>query len=391
MVRGQATIFLGGPPLVRAATGEDVTAEDLGGADLHTRESGVADHYALDDDHALAMARRIVRNLNRTKPARLSFREPAPPLHDPEELYGIVPTDLRQPYDVREVIARTVDGSDFDEFKQNYGTTLVTGFAHLYGMPVGILANNGVLFSESALKGAHFIELCCNAAFLAALVADADFAAGDVDTGLIGRKQATLTQVPTPGPDIVAVAAVAASGIAERPSSSDPWSSLAGYAHFHATPRTIRLKYGDEDVAVSVSAGRGGTVAATVDGLAVLQSALAPRVAKWPGHITVFDGAVSHSFVVPDPLDEADEPTAATASLRAPMPGLVRMVRVAKGQAVTRGQPLLILEAMKMEHIIAAPHDGIVADIAAEGASVTDGTILVRFEDNGNETGKNRS
>ncbi len=161
MVRKQATIFLGGPPLVKAATGEDVSAEELGGADLHTRESGVADHLAVDDEHALAITRRIVRNLNRKKEIGLDLREPRPPLHDPRELYGIVPTDLRQPYDVREVIARIVDGSDFDEFKQNYGTTLVTGFAHIYGMPVGIIANNGVLFSESAQKGAHFIELCC--------------------------------------------------------------------------------------------------------------------------------------------------------------------------------------------------------------------------------------
>lgn len=161
MVRNQATIFLGGPPLVKAATGEDVSAEDLGGADVHTRLSGVADHYALDDEHALAICRRIVKNLNRRKSASLALQKPTPPLHDARELYGIVPTDLRQPYDVREVIARVVDGSEFDEFKQNYGTTLVTGFAHLQGMPVGIIANNGVLFSESALKGAHFIELCC--------------------------------------------------------------------------------------------------------------------------------------------------------------------------------------------------------------------------------------
>ena len=161
MVRKQATIFLGGPPLVKAATGEDVTAEDLGGADLHTRESGVADHYATDDTHALAIVRRIVKSLNRNKRIGVTLRKPIQPLYAPEEIYGVVPTDLRQPYDVREVIARLVDGSEFDEFKQNYGTTLVTGFAHLHGMPVGILGNNGVLFSESALKGAHFIELCC--------------------------------------------------------------------------------------------------------------------------------------------------------------------------------------------------------------------------------------
>ena len=161
MVKKQATIFLGGPPLVKAATGEVVSAENLGGADLHTRESGVADHYAVDDAHALAIVRRIVRNLNRKKHLVLDIREPIPPVHAPEEIYGIIPQDTRQPYDVREVIARVVDGSEFDEFKANYGTTLITGFAHLYGMPVGIIANNGVLFSESAVKGAHFIELCC--------------------------------------------------------------------------------------------------------------------------------------------------------------------------------------------------------------------------------------
>ena len=161
MVRNQATIFLGGPPLVKAATGEDVTAEELGGADLHTRESGVADHYATDDAHALAIVRRIVKNLNRKKALSLKLADPIPPLYASDEIYGIVPQSLRQPYDVREVIARTVDGSEFDEFKANYGTTLVTGFARIHGMPVGIIANNGVLFSESALKGAHFIELCC--------------------------------------------------------------------------------------------------------------------------------------------------------------------------------------------------------------------------------------
>ncbi|MDN5927555.1 MAG: methylcrotonoyl-CoA carboxylase [Hyphomicrobiales bacterium] len=161
MVRKQATIFLGGPPLVKAATGEEVSAEDLGGADLHTRQSGVADHYAVDDAHALAIVRRIVRNLNREKSIGLNLREPLEPLHDPREIYGVIPADIRQPYDVREVIARIVDGSELNEFKANYGTTLITGFAHLHGMPVGIIANNGVLFSESAQKGAHFIELCC--------------------------------------------------------------------------------------------------------------------------------------------------------------------------------------------------------------------------------------
>jgi 3-methylcrotonyl-CoA carboxylase beta subunit len=160
IVRNQGTIFLGGPPLVKAATGEVVSAEDLGGADVHSRTSGVTDHYALNDVHALAIARRIVGNLNRSKRPAVALREPVDPLHDPEELYGIIPADPRKPFDVREVIARIVDGSEFDEFKQLYGTTLVCGFAHIFGYPVGIVANNGILFSESALKGAHFIELC---------------------------------------------------------------------------------------------------------------------------------------------------------------------------------------------------------------------------------------
>jgi 3-methylcrotonyl-CoA carboxylase beta subunit len=159
IVKGQGTIFLGGPPLVKAAIGEVVTPEELGGAEVHTRISGVADHYALDDSHALVLVRRIVSNLNYRKQVALEAREPRPPLYPVEELYGVIPADPRKPYDVREVIARLVDGSELDEFKQNYGTTLVTGFAHLHGYPVAILANNGILFSESALKAAHFIEL----------------------------------------------------------------------------------------------------------------------------------------------------------------------------------------------------------------------------------------
>lgn len=161
IVKGQGTIFLGGPPLVKAATGEEVSAEDLGGADVHSRISGVTDHYAQDDHHALAIARRIVGDLNRAKRPAVALRDPAEPLYPATDLYGIVGTDLRKPFDVREVIARLVDGSEFDEFKALYGTTLVCGFAHLWGIPVGIVANNGILFSESALKGAHFVELCC--------------------------------------------------------------------------------------------------------------------------------------------------------------------------------------------------------------------------------------
>ncbi|MDL2407706.1 carboxyl transferase domain-containing protein [Rhizobium calliandrae] len=160
IVEGQGTIFLAGPPLVKAATGEVVSAEDLGGGDVHTRLSGVADYLARDDAHALALARQAVANLNRHKPTIVELCTPEPPLYDPEDILGIVPADLRTPYDVREVIARIVDGSRFDEFKARYGATLVCGFAHIHGIPVGIIANNGVLFSESALKGAHFVELC---------------------------------------------------------------------------------------------------------------------------------------------------------------------------------------------------------------------------------------
>ena len=160
IVKGQGTIFLGGPPLVKAATGEVVTAEDLGGADVHSRVSGVTDHYANDDQHALEIARQIISTLNFKK---INKDHPSwvEPLYDPEEIYGVVPKDPKTTYDIREIIARVVDGSDFSEFKSLYGVTLVCGFAKIYGQPVGILANNGILFSESSLKGAHFIELCC--------------------------------------------------------------------------------------------------------------------------------------------------------------------------------------------------------------------------------------
>jgi acetyl-CoA carboxylase carboxyltransferase component len=159
IVKGYGTIFLGGPPLVKAATGEEVTAEELGGADVHTRHSGVADHYAMDDEHALQIVRSVLANLNRRRYEPPGRREPEDPLHDPREIYGVVPKDFRQAFEVREIIARIVDGSRFHEFKELYGSTLVTGFAHVHGYPVAILANNGVLFSESALKAAHFITM----------------------------------------------------------------------------------------------------------------------------------------------------------------------------------------------------------------------------------------
>jgi 3-methylcrotonyl-CoA carboxylase beta subunit len=161
IVRNQGTIFLGGPPLVKAATGEVVTAEELGGADVHSRQSGVTDHYAQNDAHAIGIARRIVATLKPPSRPVLNMREVREPLFAAQEIYGVVPVDGRKPFDVRDIIARLVDGSEFDEFKKLYGQTLVCGFAHIWGYPVGIIANNGILFSESALKGAHFIELCC--------------------------------------------------------------------------------------------------------------------------------------------------------------------------------------------------------------------------------------
>jgi 3-methylcrotonyl-CoA carboxylase beta subunit len=161
IVRNQGTIFLGGPPLVKAATGEVVSAEELGGADVHSRQSGVTDHMAQNDAHAIGIARRIVGNLNAPSHSVAGWREPRDPLYAPDDIYGVVPVDTRKPYDIREIIARLVDGSEFDEFKKLYGQTLVCGFAHIWGFPVGIIANNGILFSESSLKGAHFIELCC--------------------------------------------------------------------------------------------------------------------------------------------------------------------------------------------------------------------------------------
>ena len=161
IVRNQGTIFLGGPPLVKAATGEVVSAEELGGADVHSRQSGVTDHYAQNDSHAIGIARRIVATLKQPDRATLNMREPRDPLFAPQDIYGVVSADGRKPFDVHDVIARLVDGSEFDEFKKLYGQTLICGFSHIWGYPVGIIANNGILFSESSLKGAHFIELCC--------------------------------------------------------------------------------------------------------------------------------------------------------------------------------------------------------------------------------------
>ena len=236
----------------------------------------------------------------------------------------------------------------------------------------------GTALSQTEIAGSTV-----NTAFLAALAADTDFSAGDVDTGLIGRHQEALTTVAPPSGEIVAAAALAAAGAGALPPSDDPWSSLAGYAHFHTVARRTRLRHGEDDILARVSVRPDGrfevALDAPYDSVNSHDLRAAPRLARWPGHVTVFEGAVGYSFLVPDPLARTDEAAAASGSLRAPMPGLVKLVRAAKGEAVTKGQPLLILEAMKMEHTISASHDGVIAEIAAEGAQVTDGTVLVRF------------
>ncbi|TGQ95810.1 acetyl/propionyl/methylcrotonyl-CoA carboxylase subunit alpha [Mesorhizobium sp. M00.F.Ca.ET.151.01.1.1] len=235
---------------------------------------------------------------------------------------------------------------------------------------------------RTALAQIEIAGSTVNAAFLAALAADPDFAAGDVDTGLIGRHQEMLTAVAPPTGEIISAAALAASGAGALP-SDDPWSSLAGYAHFHGVARRTRLKFGDEAILAKVSMRPDGrfqvALDAPYDSTNSHDLRAVPRLARWPGHITVFEGAVAYSFTVPDPLARSDEAAAASGSLRAPMPGLVKLVRVAKGDAVIKGQILLILEAMKMEHTIAAPHDGVIAEIAGEGSQVTDGAVLVGF------------
>lgn len=232
---------------------------------------------------------------------------------------------------------------------------------------------------ETMLAETEIAGSVTNTAFLAALAADADFMAGDVDTGLIGRKQEALTVIPAPGDEVIATAALAAANVAENRDPSDPWSSLIGYAHFHAGARNITLKSGEHAIMARITARvDGGFDVATDRGVHSLRAG-GGRLARWPEHVTVFSGATSYNFGVPDPLAKADDAGAGAGSLRAPMPGLVKVVRSGPGEVVAKGQPLLILEAMKMEHTIAAPHDGTIAEIAAEGAQVTDGTVLVRF------------
>ncbi|HEY4193791.1 MAG TPA: biotin/lipoyl-containing protein, partial [Mesorhizobium sp.] len=236
-----------------------------------------------------------------------------------------------------------------------------------------------------AIEGTEIAGSVTNLAFLAALARDADFAAGDVDTGLIGRKQDELTRPAEVSPETVARAVLVASGLDRPGPSPDPWNQLQGYAHFFGTPRRTLLKKGETSILARVAPAGNNRFSVTVDGdrerlfNAPTGLDFGARFARWPDHVTIFENGHSFNFEVPDPLAKGAETAAGTASLRAPMPGLVKLVRAAKGDAVLKGQPLLILEAMKMEHTIAAPHNGVIAEIAAEGAQVTDGTVLVKF------------
>ena len=233
-----------------------------------------------------------------------------------------------------------------------------------------------------ALAGTEIAGSVVNTAFLAALAQDEDFAAGDVDTGLIERRQGELTASQTPTTGHLAAAVVAAAEVATDPQAADPWTALAGYAHFHAPVRQVRLSHEGNEIAARLAVAANGNAAVTIDGTTTMQPLSAARhAARWPGHVTVFAGAASHTFAVADPFAQAEAATAGGDALRAPMPGLVKVVRAAAGDAVVKGQPLLVLEAMKMEHTIAAPHDGVIEEIAAEGAQVTDGTVLVRFHE----------
>jgi 3-methylcrotonyl-CoA carboxylase alpha subunit len=279
----------------------------------------------------------------------------------------------------------------------------------------------------AALESTEVAGSVTNLAFLAALAREPDFSAGEVDTGLIGRKQDELTRSPEPSSGILEAAVIAASGVHDRPRTSDPWSSLAGYAHFHSIARRVDLCYGDKEFSGRVFIEGGKPRIVTEKGATSPRASAAPhpyplpvkngereapasrpasfsppagrrsrqgdegqeawsalpgpriRLARWPGHITVFDGAIGYDFAVPDPLERADDADAAANSMRAPMPGLVKLVRAARGDLVKKGQPLLVLEAMKMEHTIAAAHDGEIAEIALEGAQVSEGAVLVRF------------
>jgi 3-methylcrotonyl-CoA carboxylase alpha subunit len=235
----------------------------------------------------------------------------------------------------------------------------------------------------TALRGTQIAGSLTNIGFLAALAQDADFAAGNVDTGLIGRKQVILTAKPHPDAGILARAALAASGVTARPAASDdPWAAISGYSHFHAIERKVTLQPGGDELTAGVASLADGRFSVRLEGIAapmVLSRSDLAGTVIWPGHVTVFAASAAYTFAVPDPFASAADAEAGAGSMRAPMPGLVKLVRAAQGDAVKKGQPLLVLEAMKMEHTIAAQHDGIIAEIAPEGAQVTDGTVLVRF------------
>ena len=232
-----------------------------------------------------------------------------------------------------------------------------------------------------ALAATEVAGSVVNTAFLAALAADPDFAAGDVDTGLIARRQEVLTVLPAPTASDIATAIVAAADVRVEPGAADPWSALAGYAHFHAPSRSVAIRHGEDEIAARIHVAANGDVSASFgeSGRPVAPRRGGRPAARWPGHVTIFAGAVSHNFVVDDPFGHAEGAAGGGDAVRAPMPGLVKLVRAAAGDPVIKGQPLLVLEAMKMEHTIAAPRDGTIEEIATEGAQVTDGTVLVRF------------
>jgi 3-methylcrotonyl-CoA carboxylase alpha subunit len=237
---------------------------------------------------------------------------------------------------------------------------------------------------SEALEATEIAGSVTNIAFLAALARDPDFAVGDVDTGLIARKQEALTTAQGPSPEMVSAAILAASGLDAMPHDDDPWSLLSGYAHFHPIERRTSLRSGATELVAFVGVQADGRTMIRFDGeheKHTVSKDIASSTARWPGHVTVFSGGAAYDFAVPDPFAKAADAEASAGSMRAPMPGLVKIVRAAKGDAVTKGQALLILEAMKMEHTISAPHDGVVADIATEGAQITEGTVLVTFEE----------
>ncbi|MCO5146447.1 MAG: acetyl/propionyl/methylcrotonyl-CoA carboxylase subunit alpha [Aquamicrobium sp.] len=238
---------------------------------------------------------------------------------------------------------------------------------------------------SEALSHTEIAGSVVNTAFLAALATDSDFAAGNVDTGMIGRRQDALTAAEPVTAQHVAAAAVAASGLGVRLDAADPWAALAGYAHFQPLAKTVSLAHDGEEIAARLTVAANGNAQVAVDGASVAVPASGGRfaTARWPGHVTVFSGAASHTFAVRDPFADAEAAAAGGDALRAPMPGLVKLARAAAGDSVVKGQPLLVLEAMKMEHTIAAPHDGVIEEIVPEGAQVTDGAVLVRFREEG--------